>query len=71
MRFRVDKNLSLKQLDQLLLEHSKLYCAEVLNTGAMSGPALAQQRIVMQYYEALEEKRIESTTVPGQLGMFP
>ncbi len=71
MRFRVDKNLSLKQLDQLLLEHSKLYCAEVLKTGCMSGPALAQQRIVMQYYEALEEKRIEPTTLPGQLGMFP
>ena len=71
MRFRVEKNLPEKELNALMLEQAKVYCAEVLKTGAMSGPALAQQRILLQYYEAFEDKKVESNVLPGQLGMFP
>lgn len=71
MRFRVDKNLSEKQLNALILEQAKLYCTEVLKTGSMSGASLGIQRVLIQYYEALEEKKEESDVLPGQIGMFP
>lgn len=68
MRFRVDKKLSEKQLDKALLEQAKIYCSMVLINGSMSGLALAEQRKMMQYYEAwVEEINAGGVVVlPGQ-----
>lgn len=72
MKFRVDKTLSVSQLEKHFLEHAKAYCAEVLQSGAMSSPALGKQRTMMMYHEALVEKMTVKTPpiLPGQLSFF-
>lgn len=71
MKFRVDKNLSVKKMEALFTEQAHMYCDQVLAKGCMATDALAVQRVMMQYHEAwLEKQQPEITVLPGQTKMF-
>lgn len=71
MRFRVDKKLSVPEMEKEFLNHARMYCDQVLETGFMSSAALAKQRSMLQYHEAwLERNKVETTVLPGQMTLF-